>query len=56
MRDEGNGGFRNDLDRNLRSIKMKILTLSGKNNNEEYLDSKKKVELIFYFHLYSEKR
>jgi hypothetical protein len=43
MRDEGEGGFRNNLDRNLGSIKMKILALSGKNDNEEYLDWKKKV-------------
>jgi hypothetical protein len=35
------------LDRELGSIKMKILAFQGKNNLEAYLEWKKKIELMF---------
>ncbi|KAL4633166.1 hypothetical protein ACB092_04G102600 [Castanea dentata] len=53
-------GFRRDtrwqegIDRNLRNIKMKIPTFHERNDPEAYLEWKKKVELIFECHNYSE--
>jgi hypothetical protein len=49
MRDERKGCFRDDLDRNLGSIKMKILALSGKNDNEKYLDLREESRVNFLF-------
>jgi hypothetical protein len=42
------------LDRDLGSIKMKIMAFQGKNNLKAYLEWKKKVVLIFYCHHYFE--
>jgi hypothetical protein len=55
-------GFRRDprwrdgIDKNLGNIKMKISSFQGKNNPEAYLESEKKVELIFESHNYSEEK
>jgi hypothetical protein len=50
----GNFDDLGDVDRNLGSIKLKIPAFKGKTNPEAYLDWKKKVEMIFYIHRYSE--
>jgi hypothetical protein len=42
------------LDRDLGSIKMKIMAFQGKNNLKAYLEWKKKVVLIFCYHYYFE--
>lgn len=46
-------GFQDGLDRELGSIKMKILAFQGKNNLEAYLEWEKKIELMFKCHYYS---
>jgi hypothetical protein len=45
-----------DIDRNLGSIKLKIPAFKGKTDPEAYLDWKKKVEMIFDIHRYSEEK
>jgi len=45
-----------DIDRNLGSIKLKILAFKGKTDPEAYLDWEKKVEMIFDIHRYSEEK
>jgi len=45
-----------DVDRNLGSIKLKILAFKGKTDLEAYLDWEKKVEMIFDIHRYSEEK
>jgi uracil-DNA glycosylase len=49
-------GFHDNLDNKLWSIKMKIIVFLGKNDHEVYLNSEKKVELIFDCHHYSKKK
>jgi hypothetical protein len=44
------------VDRNLESIKMKILSFQGRNDPEAYLKWDKKIELIFDFHNYSKEK
>jgi len=45
-----------DIDRNLGSIKLKILAFKGKTNPEAYLDWEKKVEMIFDIYKYCEEK
>jgi hypothetical protein len=45
-----------DVDQNLGSIKLKISAFKGKTDPEAYLDWKKKVEMIFNIHRYSEEK
>ena len=47
---------RNQEDNNLGNIKMKIPSFQGKNDPEAYLEWKRKVELVFYYHNYSENK
>ena len=47
---------RDDVDRNLGSIKMKIPPFQGKNDPEAYLEWEKKVEMIFECNRYSEEK
>ena len=44
------------LDGNLRNIKMEIPLFQGRNDSEAYLEWGKKMELIFYYHHYTEKK
>jgi len=44
-----------DADRNIGSIKLKIPAFKGKIDPEAYLDWKKKMEMIFDIHRYSER-
>ena len=46
----------NEVDRDLRSIKLKIPTFQGRSDPEAYLEWEKKVELIFECHNYSEEK
>ena len=50
------GRGRNDLDKNIGSIKMKISSFLGKNDPNAYLEWKRKVEFIFECHNYSEEK
>ena len=43
-----------EVDNNLTSIEMRILTFEGKNNAEEFIELERKVEQIFECHNYSE--
>ncbi|KAL1535252.1 hypothetical protein AAHA92_31332 [Salvia divinorum] len=55
----GNGrrrGHTNEVDGDLRSIKLKIPTFQGRSDPEAYLEWEKKVELIFECHNYSEEK
>jgi len=45
-----------DIDRNLSCIKLKITAFKGKTDPKAYLDCKKKVEMIFDIHRYSEEK
>jgi len=45
-----------DIDRNLGSVKLKIPAFKGKTDPEAYLDWKKKVEMVFDIHRYSEEK
>ena len=45
-----------DLDRNLGSIKLKILAFQGKMDQKAYLEWEEKVELIFDIHNYYEEK
>ncbi|XP_057976021.1 uncharacterized protein LOC131163450 [Malania oleifera] len=47
---------RDNIDRNIGSIKMKIPPFQGKNNPDVYLEWERKVELIFECHNYSEEK
>lgn len=47
---------RDEVNRNLRSIKMKILFFQGMNNPKAYLELEKKKKLIFYCHKYLEEK
>ncbi|PON67003.1 hypothetical protein PanWU01x14_105850 [Parasponia andersonii] len=49
-------GARNREDNSLGSVKMKIPSFQGKNDLEAYLEWKKKVELVFDCHNYSENK
>ena len=53
---EGNLGGRDGVDRNLGSIKMKILFFQGRTDLEVYLEWEKKIELVFDCHNYSEEK
>ena len=44
------------VDNNLRSIKIKILSLQGKSDAKAYLEWEKKVEFIFHYYQYFEKK
>ena len=48
--------WKNGVDRNLGSIKVKIPLFQGKNDPEAYLEWEKKVELTFECHNYSEEK
>jgi hypothetical protein len=50
----GNPRGRDGVDRNLGSIKMKILSFQGRTDPEAYLECEKQIELIFDCHNYSE--
>ena len=45
-----------DADRNMGSIKLKILVFKGKTDPEAYLEWERKVEMIFDIHRYSEEK
>ena len=45
---------REEVDRNLGNIKMKIPSFQGRNDPEAYLEWEKKVEMVFDCHHYSE--
>jgi hypothetical protein len=45
-----------DADRNMGSIKLKILAFKGKTDPEAYLEWERKVEMIFDIHRYSEEK
>jgi len=47
---------RDGVDRNLRSIKMKIPSFQGRTDPEAYLEWEKKIELIFDCNNYSEEK
>ena len=53
---EGNLGGRDSVNRDLGSIKMKIPSFQGRTNLEVYLEWKKKIELVFDYHKYSEEK
>jgi hypothetical protein len=45
--------FRDRLDKNLRSIKIKMFSFQGRNDPDTYFEWEKKLELIFDYHNYS---
>ena len=53
--EENLGGW-DDVDRNLGSIKMKILSFQGRTDPEVYLEWEKKIDLVFDCHNYSEEK
>ena len=54
----GNGrrGRTNEVDGDLRSIKLKIPTFQGRSDPEAYLEWERKLDLIFECHNYSEEK
>uniref|UniRef100_A0A2N9FGW5 Retrotransposon gag domain-containing protein n=1 Tax=Fagus sylvatica TaxID=28930 RepID=A0A2N9FGW5_FAGSY len=52
----GNLGGWDGVDRDLGSIKMKILFFQGRTDPEVYLEWEKKIELVFDYHNYSEEK